>query len=135
MSAKTVWIVDTNDSPATLQPGFVPLINGSDTNFSHPFVLTYPPNGYPTDKPRPQLVGPEPDRFSHGWPASACTTTSSGAPSSASSARSHELSTLSYTVAPAPSGVGATVMSGASPQEPLPPDGDTTDYTHSITER
>jgi len=34
----------------------VPLINGSDTNFSHPFVLTYPKNGYPTDKPRPQLI-------------------------------------------------------------------------------
>ena len=33
----------------------MPLINGSDTNFSHPFVLTYPTNGYPTDMPRPQL--------------------------------------------------------------------------------
>ena len=33
-----------------------PLINGSDTNFSHPFVLTYPKNGYPTDIPRPQLT-------------------------------------------------------------------------------
>ena len=33
-----------------------PAINGSDTNFSHPFVLTYPQNGNPTDKPRPQLV-------------------------------------------------------------------------------
>ena len=35
--------------------GFFPLINGSDTNFSQPFVLTYPKGGYPTDKPRPQL--------------------------------------------------------------------------------
>ena len=34
----------------------MPLINGSDTNFSHPFVLTYPTNGFPTDKPRPQLI-------------------------------------------------------------------------------
>jgi hypothetical protein len=55
VSAKTVWIIDTNDSPATLRGGYVPLINGSDTNFSHPFVLTYPGNGFPTDKPRPQL--------------------------------------------------------------------------------
>ena len=35
---------------------YIPLINGSDTNFSHPFVLTYPTNGYPTDMPRPQLT-------------------------------------------------------------------------------
>ena len=56
VSAKTVWIVDTFDSPTTLFNGYVPLINGSDTNFSHPFVLTYPTNGYPTDIPRPQLT-------------------------------------------------------------------------------
>jgi hypothetical protein len=55
VSAKTVWIVDTNDSPATIAHGYVPLINGSDTNFSHPFVLSYPTNGYPTDMPRVQL--------------------------------------------------------------------------------
>ena len=52
VSSKTVWIVDTLDSPFTIS---VPLINGSDTNFSHPFVLTYPSSGYPTDMPRPQL--------------------------------------------------------------------------------
>src|SRR6202042_1819502 len=54
--SKTVWIVDTFDSPTTLFNGYVPLINGSDTNFSHPFVLTYPNDSFPTDKPRPQLV-------------------------------------------------------------------------------
>ena len=32
-----------------------PLINGSDTNFSQPYVLTYPGSGYPTDMPRPEL--------------------------------------------------------------------------------
>jgi len=32
-----------------------PLINGSDTNFSDPYGLTYPGSGYPTDTPRPQL--------------------------------------------------------------------------------
>ncbi len=52
VSSKTVWIVDTSDSPFTIS---VPLINGSDTNFSHPFVLTYPASSFPTDKPRPQL--------------------------------------------------------------------------------
>jgi len=66
VSAKTVWIVDTNDSPATLNRGYVPLINGSDTNFSHPFVLTYPGNGFPTDRPRPQLFVNNLTGFSHG---------------------------------------------------------------------
>jgi hypothetical protein len=55
VSSRTVWIADTADSPATLASEYVPLINASDTNFSHPFVLTYPGNGYPTDVPRPQL--------------------------------------------------------------------------------
>jgi hypothetical protein len=55
VSSKTVWVVDTGDS-TTINRGYVPLVNGSDTNFSHPFVLTYPTNGYPTDKPRPQLT-------------------------------------------------------------------------------
>jgi hypothetical protein len=55
VSAKTVWIEDDNDSPATARTGYVPVINGSTTNFSHPHVLTYPGNGFPTDKPRPQL--------------------------------------------------------------------------------
>jgi hypothetical protein len=55
VTSKTVWITDTGDS-VTVANGYVPLINGSDTNFSHPFVLTYPSSGYPTDKPRPQLT-------------------------------------------------------------------------------
>jgi hypothetical protein len=38
------------------EKSYVPLINGSDTNFSQPFVLTYPNAGFPTDRPRPQLV-------------------------------------------------------------------------------
>ena len=57
VSSKTVWILDVADSPTTtLVGGYVPLVNGSDTNFSHPFVLTYPNLSVPTDKPRPQLV-------------------------------------------------------------------------------
>jgi hypothetical protein len=66
VSAKTVWIEDDNDSPATARTGYVPLINGSDTNFSHPFVLTYPGNGFPTDKPRPQLFVNNLTGFSNG---------------------------------------------------------------------
>jgi hypothetical protein len=66
VSAKTVWIEDTNDSPATLNHGYIPLINGSDTNFSHPFVMTYPANGFPTDKPRPQIFVNNLTGFSHG---------------------------------------------------------------------
>jgi hypothetical protein len=45
---------------------YVPLINGSQTNFSHPAVLTYPLNAYPTDKPRPQLLTRALEQFSRG---------------------------------------------------------------------
>ena len=54
-SGRTIWIVDDNESFFHNFPG-VPLINGSNTNFSHPFVLTYGMNNNPTDKPRPQLT-------------------------------------------------------------------------------
>lgn len=57
VSSKTVWIPDTLDS-CPRNPLYsleVQAINGSDTNFSHPYVLTYPASGFPTDKPRPQL--------------------------------------------------------------------------------
>jgi hypothetical protein len=58
VSAKTVWILDTLDQQFTAAwaHGYIPLINGSNTNFSQPFVLTYPNQSFPTDKPRPQLV-------------------------------------------------------------------------------
>ena len=68
VSAKTVWVVDIFDSPQTLFNGYVPLINGSDTNFSQPYVLTYPTNGYPTDMPRPQLEVDNITGFSQGFP-------------------------------------------------------------------
>jgi hypothetical protein len=58
VSAKTVWVIDGFDNQSILpnqQPG-LPLINGSDTNFSHPFVLTYPANANPVDKPRVQVT-------------------------------------------------------------------------------
>ena len=55
VSGKTIWIVDFNEDNFNNFPG-VPLINGSNTNFSHPFVLTYPNNAFPTDRPRPQIT-------------------------------------------------------------------------------
>ena len=67
VSANTVWIVDTYDSwHLFTNGGFFPLINGSDTNFSQPFVLTYPKNGFPTDLPRPQLTVTNLTGFSNG---------------------------------------------------------------------
>jgi len=68
VSAKTVWVLDTFDFsfPAFFQRYF-PAINGSNTNFSHPFVLTYPANGFPTDKPRPQLQTRNLTGFSNGF--------------------------------------------------------------------
>ena len=68
VSSKTVWIADIFDSPSTLFNGYVPVINGSDTNFSQPFVLTYPSSGVPTDKPRPQLQVDNITGFSQGFP-------------------------------------------------------------------
>ncbi len=63
-SSKTVWIKDYSN--ATLFGGYVPLINGSDTNFSQPYVMTYPSSGYPTDMPRPQLFTTNLTGFSTG---------------------------------------------------------------------
>jgi hypothetical protein len=38
----TVWIIAGNDSPATAQqtPSLFPIVNGSDTDFVHPFAMT-----------------------------------------------------------------------------------------------
>jgi hypothetical protein len=66
ISGRTVWILDPGDSPATINHDYVPVINGSDTNFSHPFVMTYPKNGHPTDSPRPQVFVQNLTGFSHG---------------------------------------------------------------------
>jgi hypothetical protein len=68
-SSKTVWAVDLYDQPFdTFGTGYAPLINGSDTNFSQPYVLTYPQSGYPTDKPRPQLQVDNLTGYSQGFP-------------------------------------------------------------------
>ena len=65
VTAKTVWIQDWSNA-AGARDNYVPLINGSDTNFSQPFVLTYPANSYPTDKPRAQLYTTNLTGFSNG---------------------------------------------------------------------
>jgi len=62
-SSRTVWVVD---SFSAIKGFYVPLINGSDTNFSHPFVLNYPSGGFPTDNPRPQLQTWNLLKFSNG---------------------------------------------------------------------
>jgi hypothetical protein len=68
-SSKTVWAVDVYDQPIeSFFLNYYPLINGSDTNFSQPFVLTYPQSGYPTDKPRPQLQVDNLSGFTTGFP-------------------------------------------------------------------
>jgi len=62
-SSRTVWIDAAEDSPSTIS---VPFINGSDTNFSHPYVVTYPGGSFPTDQPRPQLYVSSLTGFSNG---------------------------------------------------------------------
>jgi hypothetical protein len=53
-SSKTLWVVDAANVQSYGWGHYVPLINGSDTNFDAPYVLTFP-GGNPNDKPRPQL--------------------------------------------------------------------------------
>jgi hypothetical protein len=48
----TVWIVDTADSPATA-PARFPIVNGSTTDFAHPFAMII--HGNPADKRFPQI--------------------------------------------------------------------------------
>lgn len=71
-SSKVVWILDHQDSNcpptgASVPNGYLPIINGSDTNFSHPFVLNYPGNGAaPWDRPRPWLTTDNLSKYSDG---------------------------------------------------------------------
>ena len=68
-SSKTVWAMDIYDQPIeSFFQHYYPLINGSDTNFSQPFVLTYPQTSYPTDKPRPQLQVYNLSGYTRGFP-------------------------------------------------------------------
>jgi hypothetical protein len=62
-SGRTTWVVDSYDQ---IHGNYVPLINGSDTNFSNPYVLNYQGNSYPTDMPRPQLTVHTLSKYSNG---------------------------------------------------------------------
>jgi hypothetical protein len=68
-TARTVWITDTVNA-AGWKDNYVPVINGSDTNFSQPFVLDYPHNSVPTDgspsTTRPQLYVDNLTGFTNG---------------------------------------------------------------------
>jgi hypothetical protein len=68
ITAKTLWIINSSNPIQTYIHGYTSLINGANANFSHPYVLTYPANGYPTDLPRPQLQVREIQTFSQGFP-------------------------------------------------------------------
>ncbi|MFG2358660.1 hypothetical protein [Streptomyces sp. NPDC048521] len=46
VSAQTVWIIDTKDSPSTASQGHFPLVNGSTTNFDHPYAMTFHHDSY-----------------------------------------------------------------------------------------
>ena len=63
-TAKTVWIQDVDNATGFVD-SYTPFINGSDTNFSHPYVLDYPHNSYPTDMPRAQLITNELELNAH----------------------------------------------------------------------
>jgi hypothetical protein len=68
-SSKTVWAVDLYDQPIeSFFHGYFPLINGSDTNFSQPYVMTYPQSGYPTDLPRVQVQVDNLSGYTTGFP-------------------------------------------------------------------
>ena len=52
----TVWIIDGNDSPATTSqtPSHFPIVNGSDTDFVHPFAMTI--LGNPAHQPYTPII-------------------------------------------------------------------------------
>ena len=68
ITARTLWIINSSNPIFAFIHGYTSLINGANTNFSHPFVLTYPTNGFPTDLPRPQLQVHQVQTFSQGFP-------------------------------------------------------------------
>jgi len=67
-TARTLWIINSSNAIFAFIHGYTSMINGANTNFSHPYVLTYPANGYPTDLPRPQLSVRQVQTFSSGTP-------------------------------------------------------------------
>lgn len=39
---RTVWVIDTADSPATAAAHLFPIVSGATRDFAHPFTMTYP---------------------------------------------------------------------------------------------
>jgi hypothetical protein len=39
---RTVWIIDTSDSPSTAHAGFFPIVSAATTDLVHPFAMTLP---------------------------------------------------------------------------------------------
>ena len=67
VSGRSFWVLDTIDGKfADFGTHQFPLINGSNNNFSHPYVLTYPFGKNPVDKPRPVLETANLTGFAHG---------------------------------------------------------------------
>ena len=56
ISARTVWIIDIADSPATAKDGYFPLVNGSTTDFVRPFGMTFPGCVNPSYRRLPQIL-------------------------------------------------------------------------------
>ena len=62
---RTVWIIDTADSPATAAAHFFPIVSGATRDLFHPFAMTYPRHVNPTGRLPPirlrhlQFHGPE----------------------------------------------------------------------------
>ena len=52
---RTVWIIDTADSPSTADDHYFPIVNAATTEFDHPFAMSYPRN-VDTSEPLPQMV-------------------------------------------------------------------------------
>jgi hypothetical protein len=50
---KTTWVAAAN---AAIGNGYVPLVNGSDTNVKDPYVLNFPGSASPVQMPTPQLT-------------------------------------------------------------------------------
>lgn len=67
----TWWVRDSAHSYVSPVNGqfYTPWVNAGSANFTVPLVLTYPANGYPTDRPRPQLFISQQQTFSGGAPA------------------------------------------------------------------
>jgi hypothetical protein len=52
---RTVWVVDTADSPTTAPDRYFPIVNAATTEFTHPFAMSYPRH-VDTTKALPQMA-------------------------------------------------------------------------------